>query len=291
MKKLFIATAAVLASLASSAHAADLPSVKAAPEAPPPPPEWTGFYLGANAGYDWSITNTIQQTYLETLPGGFATQAALGNIPGLQSVKTSEFIGGGQVGWNYQWGKHLLIGLEADIQGLAGGAGTVNLVTTNSATSFSKTQGSLGTVRARIGYLVNPVFLVYGTGGFAYGQGTLTANYYGIWPTTNPKQPITLQLNDYQTQTLTGFSVGGGAEWQFLPRWSVKAEYLYYNLGSIQTSGVQLNYKWAGVAGLTTAHSNARFDGSVVRIGVNYHIKWGGAPKVFNLEKIDQFID
>ncbi|ARN80468.1 outer membrane protein [Methylocystis bryophila] len=284
MKKLLITTAAVVASISTFARAADLPSVKAPPE-PPPPPSWTGFYLGANAGYDWSITNTIQQTYLETLSGGFATQAALGNIPVLQSVKTSEFIGGGQVGWNYQWGKHLLIGVEADIQGLAGGAGTANLVSTNSATSFSKSQGSLGTVRARLGYLVNPVFLVYGTGGLAYGQGTLSANYFGIW------KAASLQLNDYQTSTLTGFSVGGGAEWQFLPKWSVKAEYFYYNLGSIQTSGVQLNYKSGGVAAITTARSNTRFDGSVVRIGVNYHIKWGGAPKLFDVEKIDKLID
>ena len=289
MKKFLIAAAVTLTPLATSALAADLPSVKAAPE-PPPPPTWTGFYLGANAGYDWSITNTIQQTYLETLPGGFATQAALGNIPGLQSVRTHEFIGGGQVGWNYQLGKHLLFGFEADIQGLAGGAGTANLVSTDSATSFSKSQGSLGTVRARLGYLVNPVFLIYGTGGLAYGQGTLSANYFGIWKLA-PKNVVSVQLDDYQTQTLTGYSVGGGAEWQFLPKWTVKAEYLYYNLGSIQTTGVQLNYKSGNVAALTTARSNARFDGSVVRIGVNYHIKWGGAPKVFNLEKIDQFID
>jgi outer membrane immunogenic protein len=290
MKKLFIATAAVLASLASSAHAADLPSVKAAPEAPPPPPEWTGFYLGANAGYDWSITNTIQQTYLETLPGGFATQAALGNIPGLQSVKTSEFIGGGQVGWNYQWGKHLLIGFETDFQGLAGGAGTANFISRNTATSFSKSLGTLGTVRGRIGYLVGQSFLLYGTGGFAYGQGTLSSSYYGAWPTTVGKL-TQVQLIDYESSTLTGFAVGGGLEWQFLPKWTVKAEYLYYNLGTQSTPGVQLNFKSAGFPALTTAQSFSRFDGSVVRVGVNYHIKWGGAPKVFNLEKIDQFID
>lgn len=289
MKRLLITTAAVMASIATSAHAADLPSVKAPPE-PPPPPAWTGFYLGANGGYDWSITNTIQQTYLETLPGGFATHAALGYLPVLQSVRTHEFIGGGQVGWNYQWGKHLLIGLEADIQGLTGGDGTANLISTNSAASFFKGQGSLGTVRARLGYLVNPVFLIYGTGGFAYGQGTLSTNYFGIW-TLAPKNVVSAQLNDYQTQTLTGYSVGGGAEWQFLPKWSVKAEYLYYNLGSEQTPGVQLNYKSSGVAAITTARSNARFDGSVVRIGVNYHIKWGGAPKLFDVEKIDKLID
>jgi len=289
MKKLLIATAALAASITASAHAADLPATKAPPE-PPPPPTWTGFYLGVNAGYDWSITNTIQQTYLETLPGGFATQSALGNIPGLQSVKTHEFIGGGQVGWNYQWGRRLLIGLEADIQGLTGGAGTANLVSTNSATSFFKGQGTVGTVRGRLGYLINPALLLYGTGGLAYGQGTVSANYFGIW-TLAPKNVVNVQLNDYQTSTLTGFTIGGGAEWEFLPRWSVKAEYLYYNLGSLQTPGVQLNYNSGKVAAFTTAQSNARFDGSIVRLGVSYHIKWGGAPKLFDLEKIDKFID
>jgi len=87
-----------------------------------------------------------------------------------------------------------------------------------------------------------------------------------------------------------GFSIGGGAELQFLPKWSVKAEYLSFNLGSM-TPGVPFNYKSAGVPAVMTAHSNARSDGSIVRFGVNHRIKCGGALKVFNLDKIDQLVD
>jgi len=219
MNKLLMTTAVFMASLSTMAHAADLPVKKAAPE-PEPPLEWRGFYFGVNAGYDWSITNTVQQTYLDTLPGGFATNAVVGNVPGLAAIRSQEFIGGGQVGWNWQFGKRFLFGFEADIQGLAGGAGSVSFISPTTAAFFSKTISDLGTVRARLGYLINPNFLVYGTGGLAYGQGTLQSSYYGNWVAS-------LALLDYQTSTLPGYTVGGGAEWRFLPQWSVKAEYLY----------------------------------------------------------------
>ena len=72
-----------------------------------------------------------------------------------------------------------------------------------------------------------------------------------------------------------------GTELQFPPKWSVKAE----------TPGVPFNYKSAGIPAVMTAHSNARSDSSIVRFGVNHRIKCGGAPKVFNLERIDQLVD
>ena len=275
MKKVLLLSAATfLTFAATTALAADLPSQKAPPPAPPPPPSWTGFYAGINAGYFWTTDSTITQSYADTLPGGFLSHALTGQIPVQVSIGNHGFIGGGQVGFNYQFENRFLLGLEADIQGLTGNDGTINLISRQSATSFSRGLSQIGTIRGRLGFVLTPQWLVYGTGGYAYGQGNLTANYYGPWASA-------LQLIDSESQTLSGYAVGGGAEWLFLPNWSVKAEYLYYNLGTLTTSGVQFSYKAAGVAAISTAQSNSLFSGNIVRAGINYHVNWIGPPKIF----------
>ncbi|HXY57765.1 MAG TPA: outer membrane beta-barrel protein [Methylocystis sp.] len=273
MKRVLLPTAAALLALAAMpALAADLPSRKAPPvEPPPPPPTWTGFYLGINGGYSWTNSNAINQIYADTLPGGFATNAALGNIPSQAFVGNGGFIGGGQAGFNWQFDNRFVIGLEADIDGLTGGAKTANIYGATAATTLSRSLAELGTVRARLGFAATPTLLVYATGGLAYGQGTLSGSYYGFWGSAP----------DYESQTLYGYSVGGGAEWLVVPNWSVKAEYLYYDLGSFTSPGTQISYKSGGVAAISTAQSNSRFDGHVVRLGLNYHIKWGGPPALF----------
>jgi outer membrane immunogenic protein len=275
MKKIAVPAAAALLTLGvATANAADLPSLKAPPPAPPPPPAWTGFYIGANAGYSWSSDGAITQSYADTLPGGFATFAALGQIPSRLSIRDHGFLGGGQVGFNWQFDNRFLLGLEADIQGLAGGDGSTNFIAGASASNFSRGLGNIGTVRARLGFVLAPEWLVYGTGGLAYGQGSATGNYYGAW--SSPLVAV-----DTESQSLTGFAAGGGVEWLFRPNWSVKAEYLYYDLGTLTTSGVQFAYKSGGVAAISTAQSNARFSGNIVRVGINYHVNWSGPPKLF----------
>ncbi|MGA8172044.1 MAG: outer membrane beta-barrel protein [Methylocystis sp.] len=276
MKKISIlATSAVLlASAVTLASAADLPSREAPPPDVPPPPAWTGFYFGVNGGYTWTGSNTINQTYADTWAGGFATHAALGDIPSQVSVGSSGFLGGGQVGFNWQFSNNFVIGAEADIQGLTGGTKTANVLSGNSATSFSRGLSELGTVRARVGFLATPILLIYATGGLAYGQADLTGNYYGAW------SPV-LQLIDNQSQTGVGYAVGGGVEWLFAKNWSAKAEYLYYDLGSVTTTGVQYSYKSpAGVAQISTAQSSSSFNGHVVRVGLNYHVNWGAPAPI-----------
>jgi len=97
-----------------------------------------------NGGYSWTSSNAINQTYADTLPGGLATNAALGNIPSQEFVGNSGFIGGGQVGFNWQFDNRIVIGLEADIDGLTGGSKTTNIYGFNAATSFSAASRNLG---------------------------------------------------------------------------------------------------------------------------------------------------
>ncbi|MBY6240171.1 outer membrane protein [Methylosinus sp. Sm6] len=267
MKKYVVAASMLaLAVGMGSASAADLPSRKDAPAflpPPPPPPMWTGFYLGLNAGYGWSNTDTVTQSYYDTGSAGFGAQALAGNFPFAPSVKNEGFIGGGQIGYNAQVYNSFVLGLEADIQGVASDRQSTTYTGPTASASISRGLDYLGTVRGRVGYLVTPTLLAYATGGLAYGQTNQSATYYG-----------TATGSDSFSDTRVGYSVGGGLEWLFLPHWSAKAEYLYYDLGKATTSGASFAYADAAGAQNSWAQSTSRFDGHVVRAGVNYHFNF-----------------
>lgn len=199
MKSKIIAGLGLAAVLATPAAAADLAYRAPAAYAAAPVFTWTGFYLGANAGYGWGEADYS------------------GDIDG--------FLGGIQAGYNYQLSGPFVIGIEADIQ-------------YSNIESSVFTLDYFGTVRARAGFAVDQ-FLLFGTGGLAYGRGT-----YEIGGLSND-------------QTNVGWTIGAGAEYAIDLNWSVKAEYLYVDLGSETYTTV------AGPidVGLTS---------NILRAGVNY---------------------
>jgi len=300
IKKISTATAIALALSVGSAFAADLPSRKAPPYIPPPPPPpmWTGFYVGVNAGGTWSQSSNVWVSSAPIFQTGglspfFSNAAALGASGILSSGSNGGFIGGGQIGYNWQFSGNFVAGIEADIQGIAGtsgnngaaftavptGIGPFAAVTTMNA---RKSLDYLGTVRGRLGWLATPTLLIYGTGGLAYGGVNLNVN--GL-------QAISPDLAGFQTagfggasfsDTRVGWTAGGGVEWMFWPNWSAKVEYLYYDLGSIQQfAGVTSRSNPAGAQLWANAtQARARFDGHIVRAGLNYHFNWGSAPVV-----------
>ena len=298
MKKIALSVAA-LALTAGSALAADLPSRKEPLLPPPPPPPlWTGFYVGVNAGGGWANSNTTQlgsgpffidQTapaVAAALAAGYSGTANFG-IPGRSN---GGFIGGGQIGYNWQFYNSFVAGIEADIQGVAGSSGGNNLLTAAAVpaplggsyiTSYSGSAhiDYFGTVRGRLGWLFTPTLLAYATGGLAYGGVTSNISSVGTYvgPAGGiPFAPVTGATSFGDTRV--GWTIGGGLEWLFLPSWSAKVEYLYYDLGSIQTtyavaqanpvlpSGTSFN---SGVTATT------HLSGNVVRAGLNYHFNWG----------------
>ena len=195
---------ASLALAASAAAAADLPRGPAPYYAPPPPTvyNWAGFYAGLNAGYAWgSVTSN------PTNPDGFA--------------------GGGQAGYNWQNGQ-FVFGGETDIQG--SGADD-----TFAPWKFSNPW--FGTLRGRLGVAFNN-FLLYGTGGLAYGdlQGQLGGAS--------------------ETRTELGLVGGAGLEYGFAANWSAKAEYLYMSLSD----------RHFNITGVDNG-----LQSSIFRVGVNYH--------------------
>ncbi|MDX3805994.1 outer membrane protein [Bosea thiooxidans] len=203
MKKYLLASVAALGIIAAgAASAADLPSRKgpvAAPVYIPPVFTWTGFYVGANAGYGFGNVNTNVANNIGDLDG---------------------FVGGGQVGYNYQMGQFVL-GLEADLQ-------YADLNTGRNVFGDRVKTDYFGTVRARAGFAFDR-FLPYITGGWAYGRtktdiGTLA----GV-------------VSDENTHT-GGWVIGGGLEYAFTNNIIAGVEYLYVDLGEkrVLNSGLKV---------------------------------------------------
>jgi len=172
---------------AATASAADLPARQAPPApviAAAPIFTWTGFYAGVNAGWGWRSDDD------ETVVLGGATPGTLF----FENGDDGGFVGGGQIGYNYQIGS-FVVGLEADIQWADTDNGEeVRFVPAGGAGTFipgefdNNLSDWFGTVRARVGFAFDRV-LIYGTGGLAY------------------------------TDDNTGWALGAGVEWALPVNW------------------------------------------------------------------------
>lgn len=216
MKKTTLAAAVAVASLlgAAPAFAADMaqpyPTKAPPPVAVVPVFSWTGFYLGGNAGYGWGSGQS-----------------------GISSLDPEGFIGGGQVGFNYQFGNNVVLGAEADFQGSdLNDSGYNGIYDTRSKMDY------FGTVRGRIGYAFDNL-LPYVTGGLAWGHNEVR----------------NLDLGLTSDNTHVGWTVGGGLEYALTNNWTVKAEYLYMDLGDEFYNSIG---------------EDAGLKASTARIGVNY---------------------
>src|SRR5580693_7387558 len=226
MKKLALAVS-VLAISAVSASAADMAPAPLYTKAPPievaPACVWCGFYVGGNVGYAWSESTSVNSSAVATNPpNGSTLNPAIpaGLTTGIPVGSQKGIIGGGQFGYNFQSGR-FVAGFEADIQGLSGRA-TGTSVTAFSAAGIlpgsatltaANSVSWLGTVRGRIGIAVVPNFLIYGTGGLAYGGVNSST---GINQAFAGADAAVLGLNSTSlasgnfSETRVGWTVGAG---------------------------------------------------------------------------------
>jgi outer membrane immunogenic protein len=123
---------------------------------------------------------------------------------------------GATVGYNWQSGM-FVAGIEAD----GAWADISNSATALGVTATDKIQ-ALSTIRGRVGVAFDQI-LLFGTGGFALADEKGSATALGV------------TLSDSQTRT--GWTLGAGVEWMFMPRWSLKAEYLYRRFDSVTIFG------------------------------------------------------
>jgi outer membrane immunogenic protein len=268
---IFCVVAAALG-LDAPALAADSPA--AAPvykKAPPAAPAltWTGFYIGGNAGWVQERSSGTSD-FLQPLGGGlFASN------PKNNSLSDSSFIGGGQLGYNWQANHFLVLGAEGDWDWLntkfsfCRQTDFQSLACVDNSRGF-ETLGSqadwLATARGRLGLTV-PTFenvMIYGTGGLAWGSIKTTESVSclvgGCGLSGTP-----LAVSPTFTQNKSGWAAGAGVEGMVTPNWSVKAEWIHVDLGTLSNT-IALTGT-AGPQSVVWTHDQ-RFD--MVRFGVNY---------------------
>ena len=219
---LLAATALTTAGI-SAASAADLPA-RYAPPAPivaaVPLFTWTGFYVGVNAGYGWQDSNNSASVFVPA--GTFVTAPLASGVVTFGDDNGAGFVGGGQIGYNYQIGSFVL-GVEADLQWAdLGGSNGVAVVPAGFPVTFvpAGTVGGIdwfGTVRARVGVAFDRA-LVYATGGFAYG-GAADNNGFGGFNGF---------VNDDDVRT--GWVLGAGFEYAFTNNLTAGIEGLWVSL-------------------------------------------------------------
>jgi outer membrane immunogenic protein len=203
---------------------------------------WTGFYVGGNAGYGWGRSSQV----------GDLTALATG------TANMSGAIAGGQIGTLVQSGFGVL-GIEADLQGswqkgsfaspgTFGGAPYL-LNETNSLRWFATARGRAGVAQDR--------FLAYGTAGVAYGEFRNDEVVTGSLTGTSP-------FSTYRF----GWVVGGGLEFMLARNWTLRGEYLHIDFGSFTQAFIVTT---GGVS--TTANINYKVTNDIVRIGVNYFFR------------------
>lgn len=160
----------------------------------------------------------------------------------------------------------LVFGIEGDLQytGLSGSRSGGALVPPGIFDSFTQPVESkwLGTLRGRLGVAFGS-WLPYVTGGLAAGRVSYSDfGFFPFLPSSNSASAA---------ETRVGWTAGGGVEWKFAPRWSVKAEYLYVDLGS--TSYTSLNSSVGADASIIHNHHLTE---NIARIGLNYSF-WSSA--------------
>jgi outer membrane immunogenic protein len=277
MKRLLFASAALaMLVFAAPAMAADLPAApvyKAPAVVPLPIYDWTGFYVGVNAGYSFGRSAS------DITFAGFPQFSASQNLNG--------WVAGGQAGYNWQFNRNWIFGVEADIQA-TGQKGTLNAVAgpacvtttgvlapapttvcTTATGSLEQKLPWLGTGRLRLGFLPADHWMVYVTGGVAVAEVETDASLTTTTTTSINGGPGTtttaLALANANT-TRAGWTVGAGTEWVISGPWTGKLEYLYVDLGNVSNT-----YTLAGAPFLTTS---SHVTDNIVRVGLNY--RFGG---------------
>ena len=278
---LAMAYAALAVAGVVSAQAADLPTRKEAP-APvfvPPPFTWTGFYIGVNAGGVWSSGGNATTT---VLVNGFSVgtisgvPATLANVfPGSNfGSSQSGFIGGGQAGYNWQWGSWVF-GAETDFDGTSlsrsrSVIGPTFVEPIFGRNDFFTANGSvkldwLGSTRARVGYAFFPDnrLLIYGTGGVAYGGAS---SHLDVFDAVNGWG----FSSGGGSSSRTGWTAGGGVEYAITNNIILGAEYLYYDLGNRHLNFVA-NPAASNFFGVPVfSQTKIDFTGSVARARISY---------------------
>jgi outer membrane immunogenic protein len=296
VKNLLLAGIALVA-LAAPAAAADMPLKAPAPVAID---IWTGGYVGANVGYDWGRSG-----FDSTGSRGTCTQPGLGCTGGTTdsdsqfmasgltfntTLNHSGLIYGGQAGHNWLvhnmfWTTDGVLGVEVDFQGKSDSHSTTYSTFTpntifpanpvSTSATLNEKINTLGTLRGRAGVLWGPSTLIYATAGLAWASASASANYNQFL--NGPFAPATAPFaggGSVNTE-LFGPVIGAGIEWKWTANLSIKAEYLYADLGNLAFNTNTLFAPQVGTGftyGAAQANVSTHVRDSIARVGVNWKL-------------------
>jgi outer membrane immunogenic protein len=280
-----IVTCGFASIVAGSVHAADLPF-----KAPPPAPVivgWSGFYVGLNAGGGIAVnSNTQSATFTSTALGmnGLLTGST-------NSLALPGWVLGGQIGYNWQVSPRVVLGLEADGQWTSEKGSTTNSTPPVAFPAFFGAGGNgfgytlvtqqkltdIATARARGGVLIRDS-LWYLTGGLAWGTVQDSYAFSGaanpvLFPAALQPGPFLPSSGSFSTSKW-GWTIGAGVESRLGGGWSVKAEYLYVDLGTVgDTLPIAINPAFGAPfnnGGSASATSSSHVTDNIMRVGLNY---------------------
>ena len=256
MSKLFRASAVLSVLLAAStiASAADLKMPVKAPPRPAPPAlvlqpfSWTGIYVGGNLGAGWSHRSLTDSR--------FGLQFDNGN-------NNATFVGGGQVGFNYQI-NYFVLGAEGDFDWAAKNSNTGTGVVIPNVGTIGVTSNNrwISSLAARFGVAVDRL-LFYGKA----GGGWVGADAFTLANSTTGASFVVAN-----SRTESGWLAGGGVEWAITDAWSARLEYDYLGLGN-RTFTVPLGSPILPGDTFTTHNRNVQ----MATVGINYRFSWGGS--------------
>ena len=230
--------------------------------------DWSGFYVGANAGVSWGDTSLD----FDIEPGTTGVVIPPADVTGLNAIAADDgnksgFAGGAQAGFNWQFGSWVL-GIETDYGFMDIDQHRTNtyqsmislpIVPPPPPTTYTVEQrvqsNWIWTVRPRIGYASGP-WMFYVTGGLAMTEIDLETSI------TDSRVPPNSASND-EEEGKTGWTAGIGGAWAFSPNWSVKGEWLYADFGNVDAFATAGN-------GFYRLESEGKVKANIIRLGVDY---------------------
>jgi len=236
--KTILAAAAGIATIiaAQPAAAADMPAKSG--NSPPVVSSytWTGVYIGGNIGGAWASHDFRLAPNDQVISAGFGQFVS---ASARADLSRASFVGGGQIGLNWQFAPHVVVGIEADANwgafsksravSIINGPGARIIPLNNPQTMNEATMDFFTTVRARVGYAENN-WLLFATAGLATTKIKSQTNF------SVQQAPFWVEISREEgavSKTRSGWTAGAGMEYLFTRNWSAKAEYLYIDFGTL----------------------------------------------------------
>lgn len=254
MLKTSLMAGAIVLSGAGAAHAADI--IDTAPVS-----DWSGFYAGVHGGYGWGDFD--YNARIRAVLEGDLAPLGPDHVDFGDGGDSDGFFAGVQAGFNWQMDS-VLLGVEGDIsKSWIGSDDGRNLYVADygflGSDANARTETDLdwfGTLRLRAGFLATPDLLIYGTGGLAWGNVDTDVR-------VRFDDPLVADYSYNDSSTSMGWTLGGGLEYAVTEAVSIKAEYLYVDLGSEDIANGRINGNDIRVDQDLTFHT--------VRAGLNFH--------------------